>query len=82
MSIFGSSKSRMVAPDGALPGRSSQVLPHPEPHAVLGTSLTGPWPDGTAVIHLAMGCFWGAEEIFWRIPGVVSNSVGYSLRGV
>ena len=77
MSIFGSSKSRMVAPDGALPGRTTPVLPSPAPHAVLGSSLTGPWPDGTQVIYLAMGCFWGAEEIFWRLPGVVSTSVGY-----
>jgi peptide-methionine (S)-S-oxide reductase len=77
MSIFGGSKSRMVAPDGALPGRDRPVLPAPAPHAVLGTSLTGPWPDGTQVLHLAMGCFWGAEEIYWRLPGVVSTSVGY-----
>jgi peptide-methionine (S)-S-oxide reductase len=77
MSIFGGMKSRMVEPDAALPGRSTPVLPHPAPHAVLGTSLTGPWPDGTAVMYLAMGCFWGAEEIFWRLPGVVTTSVGY-----
>ena len=77
MSIFGSSKSRMVAPEGALAGRSNPVLPSPAPHAVLGTSLTGPWPEGTEVIYLAMGCFWGAEEIFWRRPGVVTTSVGY-----
>ncbi|MBK9739679.1 MAG: peptide-methionine (S)-S-oxide reductase MsrA [Actinobacteria bacterium] len=67
----------MVAPDGALPGRALPVLPHPAPHAVLGTSLTGPWPAGTEVIYLAMGCFWGAEELYWRVPGVVSTSAGY-----
>jgi peptide-methionine (S)-S-oxide reductase len=77
MSIFGGMKSRMVEPDSALPGRSTPVLPNPAPHAVLGTSLTGPWPEGTAVMYLAMGCFWGAEEIFWRLPGVVTTSVGY-----
>jgi peptide-methionine (S)-S-oxide reductase len=77
MSIFGFGKSRMVAPDGALPGRENPVLPHPAPHAVLGSSLTGPWPEGTQVIYLAMGCFWGAEELFWRLPGVVTTSVGY-----
>jgi peptide-methionine (S)-S-oxide reductase len=77
MSIFGFSKSRMVAPDDALPGRSTPVLPHPAPHAVLGTSLTGPWPEGTEVIHVAMGCFWGAEELYWRLPGIVATSVGY-----
>ena len=55
MSIFGFAKSRMVAPDDALPGRATPVLPHPAPHAVLGTSLTGPWPEGTEVLYLAMG---------------------------
>ena len=67
----------MVAPEEALPGRSGPVLPNPAPHLILGTSLTGPWPEGTEVIDLAMGCFWGAEEIYWRLPGVVSTSVGY-----
>jgi peptide-methionine (S)-S-oxide reductase len=77
MSIFGSSRSRMVDPEGALPGRATPVLPAAAPHAVLGTSLTGPWPDGTQVLYVAMGCFWGAEEILWRLPGVVTTSVGY-----
>jgi peptide-methionine (S)-S-oxide reductase len=77
VSIFGFSKSRMVTPSDALPGRSTPVLPHPAPHAVLGSSLTGPWPEGTETLHVAMGCFWGAEEIYWRLPGVVSTSVGY-----
>ena len=40
-------------------------------HTVLGTPLQGPWPEGTTVIHVAMGCFWGAERIMWRLPGVV-----------
>ena len=77
MSIFGMNKSRMVDPDGALPGRSTPVLPTPAQHAVLGTSLTGPWPAGAKVIYLGMGCFWGSEEIYWRLPGVISTSVGY-----
>ena len=77
MSIFGFSKSQMVAPDNALPGRATPVLPHPAPHAVLGTSMTGPWPDGTAVLYVAMGCFWGAEELYWRLPGIVTTSAGY-----
>ena len=77
MAIFGMNKSRMVDPDGALPGRSTPVLPTPAKHAVLGTSLTGPWPDGAKVIYLGMGCFWGSEEIYWRLPGVISTSVGY-----
>jgi peptide-methionine (S)-S-oxide reductase len=75
MALFGS--PRMVEPTNALPGRATAVLPAPAPHAVLGSSLTGPWPEGTEVIYLAMGCFWGAEELYWRVPGVVSTSVGY-----
>ena len=70
-------KSGMVAPEAALPGRDTPLLPDPAPHTVLGTSLTGPWPEGTEVIYLALGCFWGAEEIYWQLPGVVSTSVGY-----
>jgi peptide-methionine (S)-S-oxide reductase len=77
MGILGFGKSRMVGSDAALPGRATPVLPSPAVHAVLGGSLTGPWPDGTQVVYLAMGCFWGAEEIYWRLPGVVSTSVGY-----
>ncbi|MFM8156038.1 MAG: peptide-methionine (S)-S-oxide reductase MsrA [Actinomycetes bacterium] len=67
----------MVSPDRALPGRDAPWFTIPEQHAVLGASLIGPWPEGTVRIYLAMGCFWGAEEIYWRLPGVVSTSVGY-----
>ena len=77
MDLFGRVKSRMVTADEALAGRAAPVLPHPAPHTVLGTSLTGPWPSGTEVMYLAAGCFWGVEEIYWRLPGVVSTSVGY-----
>ncbi|GAA1987720.1 peptide-methionine (S)-S-oxide reductase MsrA [Isoptericola halotolerans] len=76
--LFGhSAKTTMVAPEDALPGRESPVLPAPRTHTVLGTSLTGPWEPGTRVLYLAMGCFWGAEEIYWQVPGVVSTAVGY-----
>ena len=77
MSIFGFSKTQMVQPPDALPGRSTPVLPDPAPHAVLGTSLVGPWPEGTRELYVAMGCFWGAEELYWRLPGIVTTSVGY-----
>ncbi|NBO45911.1 MAG: peptide-methionine (S)-S-oxide reductase MsrA [Actinobacteria bacterium] len=51
---------------------------HPEAtHLVLGTPLSGPWPEGTEVIAFGMGCFWGAEKKFWQLPGVVCTSVGY-----
>ncbi|MEG3614476.1 peptide-methionine (S)-S-oxide reductase MsrA [Isoptericola haloaureus] len=75
--LFGGGKTTMVAPEDALPGREGPVLPAPRPHTVLGTSIVGPWEPGTRVLYLAMGCFWGAEEIYWQVPGVVSTAVGY-----
>ncbi len=76
--IFGSRiKTAMPTKDTALRGHSQRLFPVPSTHAVLGTPLEGPWPEGTEVVHVAMGCFWGAERIFWQIPGVVSTSVGY-----
>ena len=66
----------MVDADSALPGRREPVFAVPSTHAVLGTDMH---PEGSDVtgIYLAMGCFWGAEEIYWRLPGVVTTSVGY-----
>ena len=69
--------TRVLVPNRALAGRAEPVLSAKARHRVLGTSLHGPWPDGTEVMYLAMGCFWGAEELFWPIPGVVSTAVGY-----
>lgn len=70
-------KATMVSPEDALPGR-------PEPltvdgtHAVLGTSIKPPFPDGFEEIQVGMGCFWGAERLFWKLPGVYTTSVGYA----
>jgi peptide-methionine (S)-S-oxide reductase len=76
--LFGSTyKTRMITPDEALPGHAQTPYPVPETHAVLGTPLKGPWPEGTEVLYVAMGCFWGAERIFWQLPGVVTTAVGY-----
>ncbi|MEI6620839.1 MAG: peptide-methionine (S)-S-oxide reductase MsrA [Actinomycetes bacterium] len=75
--LFGSAKRSMITPGDALPGRPSPGYDTPDMHSVLGTSLSGPWPDNPEVIYLGMGCFWGAEKKFWRLPGVVSTSVGY-----
>lgn len=78
MYLFGSrTRSEMVPPQEALPGRSTRPFTVPDRHAVLGTPLEGPWPAGTEVISLAMGCFWGAERVFWQLPGVVTTAVGY-----
>jgi peptide-methionine (S)-S-oxide reductase len=67
----------MIAPEDALPGRDAPWFDLP-PHDVNGTSLRPPWPEGAEVAELAMGCFWGAERLFWRLPGVLTTAVGYS----
>lgn len=76
--LFGS-RAKTVLPtrEQALPGREHRVFPVPVAHTVLGTALEGPWPAGTQVLYVAMGCFWGAERILWRLPGVVTTAVGY-----
>ena len=66
-----------LTPETALPGRSTP-LPVPPVHEVLGTAMTGPWPEGAEVLYVAMGCFWGAERIFWQLPGVISTAAGYA----
>lgn len=69
---------RMVSPDQALPGRASPAFSVPETHAVLGTRLLPPFPDGLARAVFGMGCFWGAERKLWRVSGVYSTAVGYA----
>jgi len=70
-------KLELPTPDQALPGRSLE-MPVASAHTVMGTPLTGPWPAGYETAVFGMGCFWGAEKIFWQIPGVYSTSVGYA----
>ncbi len=67
----------MVTRDEALPGRDVP-LSVPDRHDVLGNPLTPPWPDGHEVAVFGMGCFWGAERIFWRLEGVWTTAVGYA----
>ena len=62
--------------DEALPGRATRI-PVPARHAVLDAPLDPPYAPGLEVAYFGMGCFWGAERIFWRLDGVVSTSVGY-----
>jgi peptide-methionine (S)-S-oxide reductase len=69
-------KPTMITLDEALPGRTSEIAVF-NPHTVLGTPLRGPWPAGLEVAYFAMGCFWGAERMFWEVPGVYSTAVGY-----
>jgi peptide-methionine (S)-S-oxide reductase len=77
MGMLNADKTAMVAPEDALPGRSEPSFQVPEDHAVLGTPLRPPFPDGIEVAYFALGCFWGAEQLFWRLDGVYSTAVGY-----
>ncbi|MEZ0578374.1 peptide-methionine (S)-S-oxide reductase MsrA [Nocardioides sp. MH1] len=77
--MFSRRKTEMVDPAEALPGRSTPAFPLPEKHEVLDAPLvTDDVPDGLEVAVFGLGCFWGAEEIYWQIPGVWSTSVGYA----
>jgi len=69
-------KLDLPTPDQALTGRSAP-LAVPDRHAVLGNPLVGPYPDGLEVASFGLGCFWGAERVFWQTPGVWSTAVGY-----
>ena len=65
----------MVSPERALPGRDTPMVVG-RPHLVFATSIDGPTPDVTHTAYVAMGCFWGAERVFYEWPGVVSTAVG------
>jgi peptide-methionine (S)-S-oxide reductase len=75
--FFGRDKSEMVEAADALPGRDRE-MPVPARHDVLGTPLKGPFPEGVDTAIFGMGCFWGAERIFWEAPGVYTTAVGYA----
>ncbi|MDX6284960.1 MAG: peptide-methionine (S)-S-oxide reductase [Frankiales bacterium] len=75
--LFGSKKTTMVTTDEALPGRGQEMPGVPVQHAVLGTSLKPPYPDGLETAYFALGCFWGAEQKFWQTDGVYTTAVGY-----
>ncbi len=76
--FFGSRQApAMIAPDEALPGRDAE-MPISGIHAVLGTGMKPPFPDDTEVLVVAMGCYWGAERIYWQQPGVHTTAVGFA----
>ncbi len=70
-------KSKLVEPESALPGREREVLtPGTAFHEVLGTRIDQV-PPGAQVAYFALGCFWGAEKLFWQLDGVITTAVGY-----
>lgn len=74
--LFGKDKTSMVSPENALPGRATRMAV-PGRHEVLDAPPAPPYPEGSEIADFGLGCFWGAERIFWQTPGVVSTSVGY-----
>ncbi|MCA1588734.1 MAG: peptide-methionine (S)-S-oxide reductase MsrA [Chloroflexi bacterium] len=76
MFLFGN-KSTMPDPEKALPGRD-QPITTADRHFVKGSSIKPPYPSGSELATFGMGCFWGAEKLFWQTPGVISTSVGYA----
>jgi peptide-methionine (S)-S-oxide reductase len=70
-------KMKMIDPERALPGRDAE-LPVPASQDVHGTPLKGPFPEGFQQLVVGLGCFWGAERLFWQLPGVYTTAVGYA----
>ena len=70
-------KTKMIEPERALPGRDT-AMPLPERHDVLGTPIAPPFPEQIETLVVGMGCFWGAERMFWQLPGVYTTAVGYA----
>jgi peptide-methionine (S)-S-oxide reductase len=72
-----SHKSQMISPSDALDGRPAPI-PTTDTHFVNGNPIHPPFPDGIETAVFGMGCFWGAEKLFWETPGVYSTAVGYA----
>jgi len=70
-------KTKMIDADRALPGRHTPI-PVPERHEVLGTPLQPPFPEQMEQLVLGLGCFWGAERVFWELDGVHTTAAGYA----
>jgi peptide-methionine (S)-S-oxide reductase len=81
MTMLQPGKTQMPAPEDALPGRSEPAFAVPSTHAVLGTPIQPPFPEGIEVAYFALGCFWGAERLFWQLDGVYTTAVGY-MNGI
>ena len=71
-------KAEMPTADKALPGRAAPAFAVPAEHYVNHNRITAPFPAGLEQAMFGLGCFWGAERMFWKIPGVYSTAVGYA----
>ena len=76
--LFTRKKSAMVDAADALPGRDHPPFAIPTTHAVLGTPIQPPFPDNLETAVFALGCFWGAERLFWELGGVYATAAGYT----
>jgi peptide-methionine (S)-S-oxide reductase len=76
--LFGRHKTKMIAADEALTGRAQPAFAVPDCHAVLGTPIKPPFPAGLESAVFGLGCFWGAERLFWQTDGVYTTAVGYA----
>jgi peptide-methionine (S)-S-oxide reductase len=76
--LFSRAKTELPSPERALRGRSDYEFAVPDTHYVNGRSIHPPFPDGMQTLIFGLGCFWGAEEIFWQKPGVWTTAVGYA----
>ena len=74
---FWNKTAEMPSTDSTLAGRSEPGYSVPDTHHVNGNPLQGPFPETAETLFVAMGCFWGAERLFWRLSGVYSTAVGY-----
>jgi peptide-methionine (S)-S-oxide reductase len=77
MHLFSRHKTNLIAAADALPGRD-RPMSVPERHDVLGTPIAPPFPEGLETAVFGLGCFWGAERVFWQAPGVYTTAVGYA----
>ena len=76
-SLMSRKKLELPSREEALPGRA-QKMRVPDKHFVNGNRLEPPSPSGLETVVVAMGCFWGAERVFWQLPGVYTTAVGYA----